>query len=130
MLMLAEPAASTVEDDVYPPLLRTTDPVAVPLDPETAMVTLRLCAVVMLLDPIDTPTVGVVGPVVPPPWLPPPHAAIDRAIGKRRRTRIGPPNRFMQEPLLTLSAMAGYPLDYIPERVPEEANSIFGFSQI
>ncbi len=79
---LSEPAASTVEDDVYPPPLRTTDPVGVPLDPETAMVTPRLCAVVMLLDAGDTLTVGVGGPVVPPPWLPLPHAPTERAIGK------------------------------------------------
>ena len=42
------------------PFERTTEPVGVPLDPETAMATESDCAVVMLLDAGVTVTVGVV----------------------------------------------------------------------
>ena len=49
-----------------------------------------------------TVTVGVVGfwLVFPSPWLPPPHAPIERAITKRRRTKISPANRFTQTPFV------------------------------
>jgi len=52
------------------------------------MVAASDCAVVMLLDAGVTVTVGVVGfwLVHPTAWLPPPHAPIERAIAKRRRT--------------------------------------------
>ena len=58
--MLAEPELSAVADEVKPPLERTTEPVGVPLVLETAMVTPRFCALVMLLDAGVTVTVGVV----------------------------------------------------------------------
>jgi hypothetical protein len=61
MVIVAVPAASVVEGDVYPPLLRTTVPVGVPPAPVTVIVTARLCAVVMLFDAGETVTVGVVG---------------------------------------------------------------------
>jgi hypothetical protein len=58
--MLAEPELSAVADEAKPPLERTTEPVGVPLVLETAMVTPRFCALVMLLDAGVTVTVGVV----------------------------------------------------------------------
>ena len=77
-----------------------TDPVGVLLVPETAMVTLRLCAVVTLLDAGVTATVGVVGfGFVPPPPPPPlPHAQIDQAIAIKSRKRKSFANRFIQIP--------------------------------
>jgi hypothetical protein len=69
------------------------------------MVTASVCAVVMLPDAGVTVTVGVVGfwLVPPPPWLPPPHDAIERATAKRRNRRKGFANRFTPTPSDTLS---------------------------
>jgi hypothetical protein len=67
------------------------------------MVTLRLCAVVMLPDAGMTVTVGVVGfaLVPPPPWLPEPHAPTERANAEKRRTRNGFADRFIEGSSLT-----------------------------
>jgi hypothetical protein len=59
--MDAEPELSAVAVEVYVPLERTTEPVGVAPVPATATVTLRLCAVVMLLEAGVTVTVGVMG---------------------------------------------------------------------
>ena len=61
IVMDAEPELSAVAAEVYAPLERTTEPVAVPFDPETPMVTESDCAAEMLLDAGVTVTVGVVG---------------------------------------------------------------------
>jgi hypothetical protein len=61
MAMAAEPELSGVAAEAYAPLERTTEPVGVAPVPATATVTLRLCAVVMLLEAGVTVTVGVVG---------------------------------------------------------------------
>jgi len=60
IVMVAEPAVSVVELEVYAPLERTTDPVGVAPVPATPTVTLRLCAVVTLAAAGVTVTVGVV----------------------------------------------------------------------
>jgi len=60
IVMVAEPAVSVAALEVYAPLKRTTDPVGVAPMPVTATVTLRLCAVVILLTAGVTVTVGVV----------------------------------------------------------------------
>ena len=64
------------------------------------MVTLRLCAVVTLLDAGVTATVGVVGfGLVPPPPPPPlPHAQTDQAIAIKSRKRKNFANRFIPMP--------------------------------
>ena len=48
-----------VELDEYAPLERTTEPVGVPLAPDTATVTPRLCAVVTLAEAGETLTLAV-----------------------------------------------------------------------
>ena len=90
-----------------------TDPVGVPLVPETVMVTLRLCSVVMLLDAGVTPTVGVVGfgfvPSPPPP--PPLHAQTDQTIVIIRRKRRSFANRFIYMPFDTISELSNLDVD-------------------
>jgi hypothetical protein len=60
-VMVAEPELSVVGDEIKLPLERTIEPVGVPSDPETAMATESVCAVVRLPDAGVTITVGVVG---------------------------------------------------------------------
>lgn len=66
MLIVALPALSSVAADVYPPPVRTTDPVGVglPLAAETVIVTPSACVVVMLEVEGVTVTTGVVGAFV------------------------------------------------------------------
>jgi len=74
-----------------------TDPVGEPLVPETVMVTLRLCAVVTLVDAGATLTEGVVGfTVVPPlPPLPPLHAQTGQTTPIERMKRKSLAKRFI-----------------------------------
>ena len=71
-----------------------------PPEPETATVTARLCAVVIVLEAGVTVTVGVVGfwPPPPPPWLPPPppQALVKTAIVNTREARNSFANRFIR----------------------------------
>ena len=90
IVMDAEPELRVVEADVKVPLERTTEPFGVPLAPETAIVTLRLCAVVMLLEAAVTVTAGVTGPdgELPPLLLPHPlirKTTLINPIKKRNR---------------------------------------------
>jgi hypothetical protein len=58
-VMVAEPELRFAGEEVKLPLERTMEPVGVPLEPETAMVTESVCAVVMLEAAGVTVTVGV-----------------------------------------------------------------------
>jgi hypothetical protein len=59
MVMVTEPELSVTADEVKLPLERTTEPVGVPFEPETVIVTPRLWAVVMLPEAGTTVMVGV-----------------------------------------------------------------------
>lgn len=71
-----------------------------PLGPDTAIVTLSVCVVVVLADAGVTVKVGVVGCVVDPPplLLPPLHAPIVKTMAKRKEVRSIFANRFMEVP--------------------------------
>ncbi len=67
---LALPVPSSVTfDEVYPPPLRLTVPVGVPLLPETVTLTVRLCAVVMELEDGVTVTVAAAVPTAADQYL-------------------------------------------------------------
>jgi hypothetical protein len=67
MVIVAPPELSVVADEVYVPLESVTVPVGVPLDPATAIVTLRLWFETMLLLAGVTVTVAVPVPVTAAP---------------------------------------------------------------
>src|SRR5471030_615186 len=69
------------------------------------MVTLRLCAVVMLLDAAVTLTAGVVGFGVVPPLPPPLHALTHEMIAIKRKKRGNFANRIIQKPFHTTSEL-------------------------
>jgi hypothetical protein len=62
MLMMALPPVKAVDAEAYPPPVSVTEPVGVGLPPPplTAMVTVKPCALVMLLEDGVTVTVGII----------------------------------------------------------------------
>jgi hypothetical protein len=90
MVMVAEPEVSAIALEANEPVEMETDPVGVPVEPETAIVTLRLCAVVMLVEAGVTTTAGVEGPAGEPllALLPPQPVTMDAAQRKPMSKRV------------------------------------------